>query len=129
MPVEPRDFDGMMIVGRKPTVVSEPEEDEEKANANRDVQGVKAGHGPIQEPEDLGLSGEFFGEVGSGPKVFVEIGFIFEGFDCKKTEAEKSREQEMADEPFAVVELGGTDGESHGQTAGEEHGGIDCAEE
>ena len=91
------------------------------------MEGVETSHGPVEKPKDLGLRRQFFGKIRARPKVFLDVLVIFQAFDAQKAAAKEKSDEKVADQGWGIADLGGADGQGHGEAAGEEDGGVDGA--
>ena len=94
------------------------------------MEHVQAGHGKVEDEEKLGrrrvAAGEM--EAAAGNEVLHELGVIFAALDAEEGRAEKPGggvEREQCGTAPGAREI---DGQRHGESAQEEHGGVEAAE-
>src|SRR5665213_522557 len=95
----------------------------DEPEADRQVDRVNAGQGPIQRKEEL-RSRQLQREIRAGPKVFPEILGIFKSLENKEYHAERDRRRETPDRKTTHVGLRCLRSDCHRKAACHQDGSI-----
>src|ERR1700691_5280603 len=140
VPVQAADLDWSVPLGSESSLPGHDQEPEKNTQADDHVYRVQARHHEVKREEQLrvmwisilaGVSGDrhiLEAEGCPGYMMLLKFLCVFDAFDAEKRETEQHGDDETDDQQRAARSLRGPDGEHHGQTAADEHGGVCGAE-
>src|SRR3954470_23354227 len=129
VPVKAAHFHGGVIVFSKWPAPGCPREHCQNSNAHDDMDRVQASHEEVEDEEEFGIAIERAGESRPREKVMGEVFLVLDAFDEEKPEGKGNGDEEPAQLRPGSGYLGRVHCQSHGEAAGEEHGGVESAKE